>query len=70
MNFTIQGRAGQIGQREREGRIKTAGCGWGGGGFCHDFNCLFPGSQGVCHSAPFCIRQASVFAEFLQGLRV
>lgn len=69
MRSTIQGRAGQIGQREREGRIKAAGCGRSGCGFYRDFNCLFPDLQGVARLAPFCISQLSVFAQFLQGLR-
>ncbi|KXF79419.1 hypothetical protein ATN84_06880 [Paramesorhizobium deserti] len=67
MIFTIQGMTGQIGQREREGRIKAAGCGRSGCGFHRDFKGLFSISQGVACLAPFCILQLSVFAQFLQG---
>lgn len=66
MNFIIQGRARRIGQRGREGRIKTAGCWRSGGGFSYVFNCLFPGLQGFACLAPFCARQVHVFAQFMQ----
>lgn len=67
MIFIIQGMARQIGQREREGRIKAAGCWRSVGGFYRDFKDLLSISQGVACLAPFRILQLSVFAKFLQG---
>ncbi|MCE6076371.1 hypothetical protein FS799_15990 [Agrobacterium vitis] len=67
MIFNIQGMERQIDQREREGRIKAAGCGRWGCGFYRDFKGLFSSPQGVARFTPFCILQLSVFAQFLQG---